>query len=1064
MATNHNINPEDDWTTTREGPDIFTGMELESKIEMLHMLPEMGLGMYQGDRKSKEREQIPSHPGSRHMVELAKGRSLIFRGKGGIRALGRDSEPNLLCKIDGYTARLAIDTGSKVRLLSRSLVHKVAGVELNWKKGEILFQSVTGHGITTYETIKVHFDMGPLQFSHSCYVVNDQITHPFDGLLERDIIKTQQLTINLARRTLTLPKKEEIPFRKNFDTHKSSILKPEEKNRPCKGIQNQAKGYSILNRSTTKVTHNQKKNSNSEQTQDVILSADCNLPLRSEIITMANISGLRQEGKIGVIESYISSQEGVVGTDILAKTMKGGQVPVHITNLSIQPRKIEKGECVGTFLRAVEDKSSIKPCTINKSSTSDLTREQFSQLFNWSHIGKGKKQPLLKNLLYKYRHVFATQDYDLGYCQVVEHEINTGDASLIYQLPYRIPYAQREKINEIIDELLDHRIISHSKSPCDKLNSSDEGIRPDPDKINCVLTFPKPTNKHDIKLFLGLTGYYRRHIKSYADIAKPLKDLLKNDAQFQWGEEQERSFERLKEVITSSPHLKSDFTKPFKLATDASNEAIGAVLSQEDKRGEMPIAYASRILRKSEKNYSTTEKKILAVVWATKYFKPYLYERKFIILIDHRPLKWLMSNKDSSTNSRIARWIIFLQEFEFEVRHKARECHKNADALSRIPIRQIVETEDDLDPIYSKAQIQDLQRRNPKWNPIIQQLEDGTTLDPDLKIQFFLDEEGALYHLQPLNQGDFLEQLVIPSVLIPYLLHTYHDTPVGGYLGARKMQQKLQTLFYWQNMNRDIKTHCQECQRCAIHKRKDKRTEAEIQLFSPLTHLFERTAMDIIGPLPITTNGNKYILVFVDHFSRYAEAIPLPNIHSKTIAKAFVTNIVLRHSTPVQLLTDRAPNLISKMFKEVCELLHIKLLHTTAYHPASRPTRTKYDVEDNFASELHLRMASAHQLAQEYAEAAARERQKIHCQTYKIRTYQKKQLKVHAHRLKHCTARQEFEMSESLDQFPTPTSTQPKVLSRQPSLSADRWDEFILTEIQPQPETDLESKEDDPES
>lgn len=209
----------------------------------------------------------------------------------------------------------------------------------------------------------------------------------------------------------------------------------------------------------------------------------------------------------------------------------------------------------------------------------------------------------------------------------------------------------------------------------------EEGIRPDPSKIESVVIFPRPKNDSEVRSFLGLTGYYRRHIEGYAKLAKPLTSLLKNDTKFNWDDSCEEAFQRLKEILTSAPLLRSpDFEKPFFLSTDASGYAIGAVLSQRDEHGELPVAYASRQLKAPEINYSVTERECLAIVWAVKYFQPYLYGRSFEIHTDSRPLRWLLNVKDPS--SRLARWNLRLQEYDFKIIHKPGKAHTNADTPS----------------------------------------------------------------------------------------------------------------------------------------------------------------------------------------------------------------------------------------------------------------------------------------------------------------------------------------------------------------------------------------------
>ena len=163
-----------------------------------------------------------------------------------------------------------------------------------------------------------------------------------------------------------------------------------------------------------------------------------------------------------------------------------------------------------------------------------------------------------------------------------------------------------------------------------------DGVRPDPAKVSAIKEFPRPKTARNIRQFLGLSGYYRRFIKNYAKLAKPLADLLKKEAKFIWGPEQEESFCKLREALCQEPILRyPDFSKTFKLTTDASEYAIGAVLTQEIDKMDMPIAYYSKIMTGIEQRYEVTEKECLAVLYAINNFRPYLYGREFILACDH---------------------------------------------------------------------------------------------------------------------------------------------------------------------------------------------------------------------------------------------------------------------------------------------------------------------------------------------------------------------------------------------------------------------------------------------
>lgn len=218
-----------------------------------------------------------------------------------------------------------------------------------------------------------------------------------------------------------------------------------------------------------------------------------------------------------------------------------------------------------------------------------------------------------------------------------------------------------------------------------------EGVKPNPDKIIAIQNYPLPKNVKQIKGFLGLLGYYRKFIKDFAKITKPLTSCLKKGAEINVNDSSYiKCFETCKSLLTNQPLLQyPDFSKPFNLTTDASNFAIGAILSQGPIGSDLPIAYASRTLNSSETNYSTIEKELLAIVWAVKYFRPYLFGRKFKIITDHKPLQWLFSLKEP--NSKLVRWRLKLEEYDYEIIYKKGKLNKNADALSRVEINVIEE-------------------------------------------------------------------------------------------------------------------------------------------------------------------------------------------------------------------------------------------------------------------------------------------------------------------------------------------------------------------------------------
>ena len=206
---------------------------------------------------------------------------------------------------------------------------------------------------------------------------------------------------------------------------------------------------------------------------------------------------------------------------------------------------------------------------------------------------------------------------------------------------------------------------------------SSTGVAPDPSKTAKVKDWPTPTSALETQRFLGLANYYRRFIKDFATIARPLHQATEKSRNFTWTRQCEEAFSKLKEFLTSAPILAlPDWSKPFIVDTDASDFGIGAVLSQCQEDGkEHVISYASRLLTKPERNYCVTRKELLAVVTFLHHFRQYLIGAPFVIRTDHGALTWLQNFK--SPEGQLARWLEKLQEYQFTIVHRPGLKHTN---------------------------------------------------------------------------------------------------------------------------------------------------------------------------------------------------------------------------------------------------------------------------------------------------------------------------------------------------------------------------------------------------
>ena len=404
---------------------------------------------------------------------------------------------------------------------------------------------------------------------------------------------------------------------------------------------------------------------------------------------------------------------------------------------------------------------------------------------------------------------------------------------------------------------------------------SEHGVLPDKTKTRVIENFPVPRNAKQLKSFLGLMSYYRRFIPRFSTIASPLHQLLKLDVPYEWTDAQERAFRSLQSRLISPPILRyPDYTRKFILTTDASNEGVGAILSQGEIGKDYPVAFASRSLNKAERNYSTTEKELLAIVWGVRYFRPYLYGTKFTVVTDHKPLTWIMNVKDPG--SRLLRWRIKLEEYQYVIVFKRGVANTNADALSRIG-QVAVAT--------------------------------GTT-EPER--QLITDEETKRT-----------------------ILYEYHDAPLGGHRGMNRTVREIRKRYDWPNLKREVEGYVKKCQSCQANKTLGTRYRAPMEITTTARKPFERCAIDIVGPTTETSKGNRYILTFQDDLTKFVIAEPIPAQDAETVAREFVRSIILKYGAPEVVLSDQGSNFLSELFRNTCRLLRIKKVNTTAFHPES---------------------------------------------------------------------------------------------------------------------------------
>ncbi|KAF6210122.1 hypothetical protein GE061_015878 [Apolygus lucorum] len=444
---------------------------------------------------------------------------------------------------------------------------------------------------------------------------------------------------------------------------------------------------------------------------------------------------------------------------------------------------------------------------------------------------------------------------------------------------------------------------------------SPDGLRMDPSKIQSVRDYPVPGDATEIRSLLGLAGFYRRFIKNFSTITAPLTQLLRKGVPFEWTEAQQEALDTLKGALTSYPVLAyPDFSRPFTLATDASGVAVGAILSQDTPEGSRPVAYASRTLNPAERKYSTTERELLAVVWAVTHFQSYLLGRRFQLETDHTALTAAMNLRDPT--HRIGRWVLRLSEYDFEAKYRPGSKMAHADALSRICVASVGAFQISPMLLLAAQQIDpwigEVGQNPSKW---------GARL-----------EEGIWVTTKQTPTGNISVPL-IPSTLRHGLVGACHESQWAGHPGIERTEQLVRRYGCWPKLSRFVKEFVKSCDVC-------QRRNTPVNLEPPVQkpdlpcRPGEIVGIDHVGPLD-TPTGPKFLLTVVDHFSKYSEAYVVPDATAKTVVDVLTHRYFPIHGVPEKLVSDRGAAFTSIIVKELCQSWGILKVQTTSYHPQS---------------------------------------------------------------------------------------------------------------------------------
>ena len=501
---------------------------------------------------------------------------------------------------------------------------------------------------------------------------------------------------------------------------------------------------------------------------------------------------------------------------------------------------------------------------------------------------------------------------------------------------------------------------------------SAQGIAPLKSHTDIIKTWPMPTNRNEIRSFLGKVGYYRRFIKNFAGIAKPLTDKLSKDgtddkALISTTPEIATAFHSLRNSLLNAPILaypqfKSQY--PFILDTDWSydNAAIGAVLLQQQDGLERVIAYGAHKLAKSQRNYPPTKGELFAVVYFVNHYKYYLAHRPFIIRTDHQALKYMA--KMEPPTGLISRWMALLANYDFTVQHRAGKKHQNADALSRCTHLQqneadhstladevvcsLQETQVWNAKFLSHAQLNDsdiaylfpLLRNKQKVVPdhIFVSLTQTGRLYANLFNSLTLDQHNIIRYTLPRSDNPFSNPrkvYLLPQKLIKEAIFRTHKQI--AHLAALATFNRLRLYAFFPNMYRTIKETllmCSPCQTKTVRLPDQHHTlKSKISGFP-----FQTLSLDFVGPFPPSFPHKQiYLFTIKDTFTKWIEAFPLKKATSQEVIQILENEIFSRFGKCEHIHTDQGTQFTSHEMKAYCNLHKIKLTHTPAYNPKSNP-------------------------------------------------------------------------------------------------------------------------------